>query len=236
MTEARDFSSPSHVNSFATMPPPLHIDLEAVAQSPQSTPTHQLDGHAAPIPPISPTKSVHLQTRPMRSSTASSYRPSRRGQPWQPGQEPGIDTSAPQHSHPSFTGLVPVLHEECEITVVDFSQEEMQMHRLDNRSLVLFMAEPRPDWAACRWISVNGLSWDVIKLLGNDKGLHRLAIEDLMNTKNRTKADWYSDHTYRKYISEFSVQFLSWWLYGSVLFSNRPTLNGETCLFMLQYV
>ncbi|MCJ1265064.1 hypothetical protein MMC22_004939 [Lobaria immixta] len=178
------------------MPPPLHIDLEAVAQSPQSTPTHQLDGHAAPIPPTSPTKSVHLQTRPMRSSTASSYRPSRRGQPWQPGQEPGIDTSAPQHSHPSFTGLVPVLHEECEITVVDFSQEEMQMHRLDNRSLVLFMAEPRPDWAACRWISVNGLSWDVIKLLGNDKGLHRLAIEDLMNTKNRTKADWYSDHTY----------------------------------------
>lgn len=55
---------------------------------------------------------------------------------------------------------------------------------------------PRPDWATCRWINVNGLSWDVIKLLGNDKHLHRLAIEDLMNPKNRTKADWYSDHTY----------------------------------------
>lgn len=26
--------------------------------------------------------------------------------------------------------------------------------------------------------------------------MHRLAIEDLLNPKNRTKADWYSDHTY----------------------------------------
>ena len=50
--------------------------------------------------------------------------------------------------------------------------------------------------ATCRWISVNGLSWDVIRLLGNQKNLHRLAIEDLTNTKNRTKADWYADHTY----------------------------------------
>ena len=58
------------------------------------------------------------------------------------------------------------------------------------------MDKPRPDWAVCRWINVNGLSWDVIKLLGNDKGLHRLAIEDLLNPRNRTKADWYSDHTY----------------------------------------
>ena len=58
------------------------------------------------------------------------------------------------------------------------------------------MDVPRPDWAVCRWINVNGLSWDVIKLLGSDKSLHRLAIEDLLNPKNRTKADWYSDHTY----------------------------------------
>ena len=36
----------------------------------------------------------------------------------------------------------------------------------------------------------------MIKCLGNHKNLHRLAIEDLTNTKNRTKADFYSDHTY----------------------------------------
>src|SRR5699024_8956938 len=28
------------------------------------------------------------------------------------------------------------------------------------------------------------------------KKIHRLAIEDLINTTNRTKADWYSDHAY----------------------------------------
>ncbi len=109
-----------------------------------------------------------------------------------PGQEPGIDTSAIL-PHPS---LAPNLHAQCDITVVDFSQENIRLEHLDNDTLPDFMDLPKPDWAACRWINVNGLSWDVIKLLGNDKHLHRLAIEDLINPKNRTKADWYSDHTY----------------------------------------
>lgn len=129
------------------------------------------------------------QRRPMRSNTVKTYRPERKGVSWQPGAEPGIDTSATQDVRPP-------LHEECEILVVDFSPDHFQMHRLDNKTLATFMEQSRPDWATCRWINVNGLSWDVIKLLGNDKGLHRLAIEDMLNTNNRTKADWYSDHTY----------------------------------------
>lgn len=44
--------------------------------------------------------------------------------------------------------------------------------------------------------SSNGLSWDVIKLLGNKYRLHRLAIEDLMHTHTRTKVDWYADHAF----------------------------------------
>ncbi|MCJ1467327.1 hypothetical protein MMC07_005951 [Pseudocyphellaria aurata] len=188
MSEARDFSTSPHMSSKTiAMPPPLHIDLEAAAPSPQSPQTYRLD---------TPTESVCAQRRPVRSNTAKTYRPERWGKPWQPGQEPGIDTSAPHPAHPSPAGVVPELHEECDITVVDFSHEDVRPHRLDNRSLVPFMAEPRPGWAVCRWINVNGLSWDVIKLLGNDKGLHRLAIEDMMNTRNRTKADWYSHHTY----------------------------------------
>lgn len=82
--------------------------------------------------------------------------------------------------------------------VVDFSMDDIELHRLGNKSLEPFLQDQRPEWATCRWINVNGLSWDVIKLIGNDKGLHRLAIEDMMNTTNRTKADWYSDHTYSK--------------------------------------
>ena len=72
----------------------------------------------------------------------------------------------------------------------------MQQHELDNDSLKNFLIEPRPAWANCRWINVNGLSWDVIKLLGNDKKLHPLAIEDLMHTGNRTKADWFPEHAF----------------------------------------
>lgn len=62
--------------------------------------------------------------------------------------------------------------------------------------MIEFLEKPQDSWIKCRWISVNGLSWDVIQALGKYKKLHRLAVEDLMNTNNRTKADWYSDHTY----------------------------------------
>lgn len=86
--------------------------------------------------------------------------------------------------------------QECQITVVDFSDERMSKFELDNGGLVEFLQDPREEWVACRWINVNGLSWDVIKELGNKYNLHRLAIEDLMNTRGRTKADWYSDHAF----------------------------------------
>ncbi|MCJ1343532.1 hypothetical protein MMC31_001727, partial [Peltigera leucophlebia] len=181
MTVTQDFASQSGMNSSTMFPPPP-IDLEA-ARLPQSNGEAQ----AAPASPIDSIR----QRRPMRSSTAKIYRPERRGKEWQPGQEPGIDTSA---SHSYLGG--PEIYEECEITVVDFSQDDMQMHRLDNRSFTPFMEEAKPDWVMCRWININGLSWDIIRLLGSDKRLHRLAIEDLLNTRNRTKADWYSDHTY----------------------------------------
>lgn len=130
--------------------------------------------------------------RPNRSNTVKTYKPERRGQEWHPGQEPGIDPSATL-PHPS---LAPNLHALCDITVVDFSADEIRLNHLENETLPDFMDLPKPEWASCRWINVNGLSWDVIKLLGNDKHLHRLAIEDLMNPRNRTKADWYSDHTF----------------------------------------
>ena len=143
------------------------------------------------LTPQSLKDSIRLR-RPNRSNTAKTYKPERRGQDWHPGQEPGIDTSATLPP----SSLDPTLYAQCDITVVDFSQDEIRLKHLDNETLPDFMDIPQPDWAVCRWINVNGLSWDVIKLLGNDKSLHRLAIEDLLNPKNRTKVDWYSDHTY----------------------------------------
>ena len=128
-----------------------------------------------------------------RSKTAKVFEPKFKGRSWKPGLEPGID---PHSEHPA---RAPVgLKESCEITVVDFSQDKMDVQFLDNDNLEEFLEEPRPSDKPCRWISVNGLSWDVIRVLGVHKGFHRLAIEDMLNRKNRTKADWYSDHTYSK--------------------------------------
>ena len=70
------------------------------------------------------------------------------------------------------------------------------MSSLQNEDLASFLEEPKEDWVGCRWINVNGLSWDVIRDIGIHHKFHKLAIEDMMNTKNRTKTDWYTDHTY----------------------------------------
>ncbi|KAF7559443.1 hypothetical protein G7046_g4722 [Stylonectria norvegica] len=119
--------------------------------------------------------------------TAFSARPG-----WQPGSEPGYDPMLPDGGHAS----VPTLSAPCEITVIDFSQDNMVKRHFDNETFVNFIEGPKESWAKCRWININGLSWDVIQAVGNKKGLHKLALEDLMNIRNRTKADWYPNHAF----------------------------------------
>jgi Mg2+ and Co2+ transporter CorA len=83
------------------------------------------------------------------------------------------------------------------INVVDFSDEHMEQDIVPPRSLQQFLDErPTPAWAKCRWIHVNGLDLDVIKLLGRHKRLHRLAIEDVFDQRTPTKVDWYQDHCF----------------------------------------
>lgn len=105
---------------------------------------------------------------------------------WHPGAEPGLDPYKTDGGRASATKLSAA----CEITVVDFSQDNIHVTRLDNDRLGPFLKERQPSWAKCRWINVNGLSWDVVSALGQYKQLHKLSIEDLFNTRNRTKTDW----------------------------------------------
>ncbi|KAL2160457.1 hypothetical protein VTH06DRAFT_1145 [Thermothelomyces fergusii] len=114
------------------------------------------------------------------------------GPGWYPGAEPGVDPSKPDGGHASM----PTLSAPCAITVVDFSQERLSMQRHDNGTLPTFLSQSQPEWVKCRWINVNGLSWDVIKALGRYKNLHRLAIEDITITRNRTKAEWFPTHAF----------------------------------------
>lgn len=111
---------------------------------------------------------------------------------WQPGAEPGFDPSLADGGHASM----PTLNAKWEITVVDFSLEHMVKQHFDNDTFIALLQQPPPSWGQCRWINVNGLSWDVVQAIGTNKGLHKLALEDVMNIRNRTKADWYPSHAY----------------------------------------
>lgn len=115
---------------------------------------------------------------------------------WRPGTEPGLDTSDPAPAYSSALQTDPWPSQHCGITVVDYSADQVMTWELDNHDIEDFLQKPEPDFLKVRWINCDGLSWDVVRILGQYKGLHRLAIEDLLNTRNRTKADWYNDHTY----------------------------------------
>ncbi|KAB5557839.1 hypothetical protein GE09DRAFT_1173023 [Coniochaeta sp. 2T2.1] len=60
---------------------------------------------------------------------------------------------------------MPSLSAPCDITVVDFCENNLAIQHLDNDTLDQFLRLPQPGWSKCRWINVNGLSWDVIKPL-----------------------------------------------------------------------
>lgn len=166
----------------------VHYDLEAAVPEANTT-GHRRSSVAREGSPTSPT--IHRRrtradtfksTHSMRTIDETPLPPYHQ----QPGQEPGLDPSKENGGRPE----APTLHADCQITVVDFSESDMEMHDFDNAGFIDWITKPQESWIKCRWISVNGLSWDVIQALGLQKGLHRLAIEDLVNPNNRTKADW----------------------------------------------
>ncbi|KAK6949943.1 hypothetical protein Daesc_008266 [Daldinia eschscholtzii] len=159
-----------------------HVKLSTPRQSSDNGP-----------PPVSPASAFRRRmTRSNTFLTVEEFEEFESQPGWKPGAEPGVDPSKPDGGQET----VPTLHAECQITVVDFSQDNLEIHELNNHQLIEFVQKPQPSWVKCRWINVNGLSWDVIQALGQYKDLHRLAIEDIMNTRNRTKADWYTNHAF----------------------------------------
>ncbi|KAL1966840.1 hypothetical protein VTN77DRAFT_3805 [Rasamsonia byssochlamydoides] len=197
--QAHDYA-PGHVPSPATVPD--QIDLEAQPHPPPLRINTDVEENLASPDTFLPGRvSIgSIRRRVKRSNTARSY--FREGlspdHNWEPGKEPGIDPKKPLPPDSiEWSPSLPVeLYRRCEITVVDFSQHEMRQYALDNDTLEQFLQKEREPWVQCRWINVNGLSWDVIRILGSHKNLHRLAIEDLMHSHNRTKVDWYSDHAF----------------------------------------
>lgn len=127
------------------------------------------------------------ETTTLRPIAELSQRPN-----WRAGTEPGLDPSKVNGGR----SYMPTDNTPCQIKVVDFSKDVLEFHDLTNESLHDFLTKERGDQSACRWINVNGLSWDVIQELGIKYGISHLALEDLVNTKTRTKVEWYKEHMF----------------------------------------
>ncbi|GBC07890.1 hypothetical protein RclHR1_07760005 [Rhizophagus clarus] len=103
------------------------------------------------------------------------------------GQDPGID--------PKFVDYD--IHTKCKIFCVDFNEKDaLPIKNLTNDSLEEFLQKERPPESRVRWINIDGISWDVIKILSIHYDLHPLAIEDSLQGVQRTKLDLYQNHLY----------------------------------------
>ena len=164
-------------------------DLEAQATSPSTRSRGGVEDDDA-VPGLRRARTTFKA--PRRSTTSHQFNPnSSRGRRWQPGAEPGIDPNS------QLPGNTPHLQTECDIALVDFYEEHMNVSFYDNQGISELLDDlAKADTTHCKWINVNGLSWDVISALAKAKRFHKLAIEDVLSRKNRTKADWYSDQAY----------------------------------------
>lgn len=212
-TTSRDFAVPLSQTAHNDIPvapaahPAHHThfrdDLDADAGPGVSPPGRSAQGlarsdTALPRNSANPFVQSPIRRRLTRANTFkniedfSEFEPHRTG--WQPGAEPGFDPYKRDGGHASL----PELSAPCDITVVDFSQNDIDVKSFQNHNFEAFLKESQPEWAKCRWINVNGMSWDVVSILGKHKKLHKLSLEDIMDNRGRSRAktDWYSNHAF----------------------------------------
>ncbi|KAI5368001.1 Putative Mg2+ transporter protein, CorA-like/Zinc transport protein ZntB [Septoria linicola] len=199
MTTVRDFDGPDRAPTLLVSPQPS-TPAAMSPQSPSSPKLKRRRSGASVESNLSVPSSIDTlgarRRKPSRSNTVTKYHEPENvteSEHFQPGAEPGVDTSAEDDKLPAHLAN---LKADCDINIIDFSGENVSRVRCDNESLATALDIPRGDEYPCRWISVNGLSWDVIRTLGNKYKLHTLAIEDLIHTKTRTKVDWYADQAF----------------------------------------
>lgn len=76
------------------------------------------------------------------------------------------------------------------VTVIDYGPDQVEMHGV--LDFDAFITTHRPEWSAVRWINIDGLSdLNAVAALAKKYELHPLAVEDLLNTSTRPKADAY---------------------------------------------
>lgn len=130
-------------------------------------------------------------SRKRRSALGRLLRPRRataaRERPLQP---PPVSLPVPLSAPPGHDAAGDAAAAPLVVTCTDYSAEQVQVQeiaRLDE-----FLARHRPDWCRVRWIDVAGLGRaDAIRSLADKYQLHPLAVEDVLHSGHRPKADDY---------------------------------------------
>src|ERR1041385_1672840 len=113
---------------------------------------------------------LHLSRR-MRTDAAADYRV--------PGAPPGIE-SVPDLNTPPPPGAVL-------IRCIDYGKDRIESSEITDLSA--FLAAARPEWAAVRWINIDGLHPYVVHKFMQAYGLHTLAAEDVFHPHQRPKLE-----------------------------------------------
>lgn len=99
-----------------------------------------------------------------------------------PGEGSGIDIEDLARMPSSGRGV--------RITCIDYGPEKAEAREIED--VEGFIIHHRPDWAAVRWINVDGLTeTGLIRAFAIKYDLHPLAIEDMLKTTQRPKFDVY---------------------------------------------
>ncbi len=108
------------------------------------------------------------------------------GRKWRLGGPPGIET-AEEVATPPEEGRV-------RIRCLDYGPERVAEREVED--LGAFLTEPRPEWAAVRWVNMDGLHPFVINSLREAYPFHTLAAEDVLHVPQRSKLEAYDDHLF----------------------------------------
>jgi magnesium transporter len=101
-----------------------------------------------------------------------------------PGAGAGIDLEQ--------LAQMPSTREPALITCIDYGPERVSSQEV--KDLDAFVGAHRPDWAAVRWINVDGLTdMGTVRVLAEKYNLHPLAVEDVLHTTHRPKVEPYRD-------------------------------------------
>jgi magnesium transporter len=118
--------------------------------------------------------------------------------------------AAPGIEHEEITAL-PGRDGQVAISCIDYSLDQVSLQEVDD--LEEFVGQHRPEWTAVRWINIDGLvDTRAIQMLATKYKLHPLAIEDMLQKKERPKVDTYggedSEFMARLFIVTHAVHFV----------------------------